>query len=268
MHKVLAIKPRSDVSLRKIDPSGTPDFRGDKKAGEEQLPAVREKLIELQEVLWAEHQQKVLLVLQGMDTSGKDGTIRHVFEGVNPQGVRTVSFKKPSLEELDHDFLWRVHAKVPARGELVVFNRSHYEDVLVVRVHKLVEEKVWKKRYDHINDFEKMLTDTGTTIIKIFLHIDKDEQRERLQARLDDPDKRWKFNRGDLDERKLWNEYQEAYEDTIRETSTEHAPWYVVPANRKWYRNIAVTEILVHRMEQLKMKFPPAEELSDVVIDG
>lgn len=267
MHNELAVKPDSKVRLSRIDPAGTPGFTGDKKAGEQRLVEIRSRVIELQEVLWAEHKHKVLLVLQGMDTSGKDGTIRHVFEGVNPQGVRTVSFKAPSAEELDHDFLWRVHAKVPARGELVVFNRSHYEDVLVVRVHGLVDDAVWKKRFDQINDFERLLSESGTTVIKIFLHIDKDEQKERLQARLDDPEKRWKFNRGDLTERKLWDQYQKAYEDVLAKTSTEQSPWYAVPANRKWYRNIAVAEILVHRLEALKMKFPPAEDLSDVVVE-
>jgi PPK2 family polyphosphate:nucleotide phosphotransferase len=265
--KELRVKGGGAVRLSKIDPQGTPGFSGNKSDGEAALEKIRARLIELQEVLYAEHKQKILIVLQGMDTSGKDGVIRHVFEGVNPQGVRTVAFKVPSAEELDHDFLWRVHAKVPARGELAIFNRSHYEDVLVVRVHDLVPEEIWSKRYDQINEFEKILSETGTTILKFFLHIDKDEQKERLQARLDDESKRWKFNTGDLDERKLWAKYQKAYEDVLNKTSTSHAPWYVVPANRKWYRNIAIAQTIVEALEKLKMKYPPADDLSGVVID-
>ncbi len=263
----LRVEPGSDVRLSDIDPRATPGFKGGKAKGEAELLKLRGRLAALQEVLYAEHEQKILIVLQGMDTSGKDGAIRHVFEGVNPQGVRTVSFKVPSAEELDHDFLWRVHAKVPGRGELVVFNRSHYEDVLVVRVHGLVPEETWKKRYDQINEFETILTDTGTTVLKFFLHIDKEEQKERLQARLDEPDKRWKFNVDDLEERKLWDEYQRAYEEVLSRTSTARAPWYVVPANRKWYRNLAVARTIVATLEELKMTFPAAADLTGVVVD-
>lgn len=265
--KILRVKPDATVRLSEIDPRSTPGFKGGKKRGESELIGLRVRLAGLQEVLYAGHERKILVVLQGMDTAGKDGTIRHVFEGVNPQGVRTVSFKVPSAEELDHDFLWRVHAKVPARGELVVFNRSHYEDVLVVRVHRLVADEIWKKRYDQINEFEKMLVDTGTTILKFFLHIDRDEQKERLQARLDDASKQWKFNRGDLDERKLWDDYQKAYEDVLEKTSTAHAPWHVVPANRKWYRNVAVARTIVETLEGLEMKYPPAADLTGIVIE-
>ena len=202
-----------------LDPDDTGSLT--KKDAAEKNPKIEKRLGELQEVLYAEHTHKVLIVLQGMDTSGKDGTIRHVLGEVNPQGVRVVSFKKPTDEELDHDFLWRVHSRVPAKGELVVFNRSHYEDVLIVRVHNLVPDPIWKKRYDQINDFERMLTESGTTILKFFLHISQDEQRKRLQARIDDATKRWKFQHGDLEERKLWGQYKKAYEDALQKTSTK-----------------------------------------------
>jgi PPK2 family polyphosphate:nucleotide phosphotransferase len=230
-----------------------------KNEGRKQLLELNHRLEELQELLHAEHKHKVLIVLQAMDTGGKDGTIRHVFEGVNPQGVRVASFKKPTPEELGHDFLWRVHKQVPGRGEIVIYNRSHYEDVLVVRVHDLAPKGVWSKRYDHINDFERMLVDEGTTILKFFLHIDLDEQKERLQARLDEPNKRWKFNPADLEERKLWPKYVKAYEDAISKTSTDWAPWYVVPANRKWYRNLVVGTVIIEALEDLNMRYPEPE---------
>jgi PPK2 family polyphosphate:nucleotide phosphotransferase len=230
-----------------------------KNEGRKQLLELNHRLEELQELLHAEHKHKVLIVLQAMDTGGKDGTIRHVFEGVNPQGVRVASFKKPTPEELGHDFLWRVHKQVPGRGEIVIYNRSHYEDVLVVRVHDLAPKGVWSKRYDHINDFERMLVDEGTTILKFFLHIDLDEQKERLQARLDEPNKRWKFNPADLEERKLWPKYVKAYEDAISKTSTDWAPWYVVPANRKWYRNLVVGTVIIEALEDLNMRYPKPE---------
>jgi PPK2 family polyphosphate:nucleotide phosphotransferase len=205
-----------------------------------------------------------------MDSSGKDGVIRHVFDRVNPSGVKVASFKVPTPLELAHDFLWRVHPHVPADGEMVIFNRSHYEDVLVTRVKGLVPPDVWQRRYDQINDFERLLAEggeAGTTILKFFLHIDKDEQKERLQARLDDPTKRWKFRRGDLDDRKLWPEYQRAYEEALSRTSTEHAPWYVVPANRKWYRNLVVATVLVDALERLEMTYPEPEDLTGVVVE-
>jgi PPK2 family polyphosphate:nucleotide phosphotransferase len=227
------------------------------------LKELNGELQTLQELLYAENKHKVLVVLQAMDTGGKDGTIRRVFDGVNPQGVKVASFKVPTPEELAHDFLWRVHKLVPGRGEMVIFNRSHYEDVLVVRVHGLVPEPVWKRRYDQINDFERMLAETGTAILKFFLYIDLDEQKERLQARLDDPTKHWKFNVGDLAERKLWNEYIKAYEDVLERTSTEYAPWYVVPANRKWYRDLVISTVLVETLKGLKMEYPkPKDDLS------
>lgn len=218
--------------------------------------------------LYAENRRSVLLVLQGMDTSGKDGTIRTVTSGVNPQSCQVTSFKQPSVEELDHDFLWRIHEAVPRHGEIGIFNRSHYEDVLVVRVHKLVPESQWRRRYDQINEFEALLVEGGITLLKCFLHISKEEQRERLQARLDNPNKCWKFNQGDLDERKLWDDYQRAYEDALTRCNTAHAPWYIVPADRKWYRNLVVSQILREALEKLNPKFPPAEKgLDDIVVE-
>jgi PPK2 family polyphosphate:nucleotide phosphotransferase len=208
----------------------------------------------------------VLIVFQAMDTGGKDGTIRRVFDGVNPAGVRVVSFKAPTSEELDHDFLWRVHKATPGNGEMVIFNRSHYEDVLVVRVHDLVPKKVWGKRFDQINEFERTLAENGTTILKFYLHIDLDEQKERLQARLDDPSKHWKFRLGDLAERKRWPEYRNAYEEVLNKTSTDHAPWYIIPANRKWYRDLVISSVLVDTLDGLKMKYPASEENLDGVV--
>jgi PPK2 family polyphosphate:nucleotide phosphotransferase len=253
------VKPSSRVDLCGWDPNDKSAFPVGKNEGRKQLLELNHRLEELQELLHAEHKHKVLIVLQAMDTGGKDGTIRHVFEGVNPQGVRVASFKKPTPEELGHDFLWRVHKQVPGRGEIVIFNRSHYEDVLVVRVHDLAPKGVWSKRYDHINDFERMLVDEGTTVLKFFLHIDLDEQKERLQARLDEPNKRWKFNPADLEERKLWPKYVKAYEDAISKTSTDWAPWYVVPANRKWYRNLVVGTVIIETLEDLNMRYPEPE---------
>ena len=221
------------MDLDSFDPDDTSLVPGGKQEARERLEAILGRLAEGQELLYAGHERKLLIVLQGMDTSGKDGAIRHAMRGFNPQGVRVVSFKKPSEEELDHDFLWRVHAKVPARGETVVFNRSHYEDVLVVRVRDLVPKSVWKARYDQIVAFERILQETGTTIVKFFLHISRDEQRTRLQARVDDPKKCWKFQPGDLEERRFWKDYMVAYEDALSKTSTDWAPWYVVPANQK-----------------------------------
>jgi PPK2 family polyphosphate:nucleotide phosphotransferase len=263
------VEPGQRVHLAKLDAESTAAFDGTKKDAErEAFPKLNARLEELQEMLWAEHRHKVLVVLQGMDTSGKDGTIRHVFDGVNPLGVRVAAFKTPTEAELDHDFLWRVHPHVPGRGEIVIFNRSHYEDVLVVRVQGLAPEGVWKPRYRQINDFERLLAETGTTILKFFLHIDKDEQKERLQARLDDPTKRWKFRKGDLADRARWDDYTAAYEDVLEKTSTEHAPWYVVPSNKKWYRNLVVATVLVDALEKLGMKPPqPAEDLTGIVIE-
>jgi PPK2 family polyphosphate:nucleotide phosphotransferase len=259
------IKPGQKVDLDAFDPDDTSLLPGGKPEAKEQLPIIEARLATGQELLYASHERKLLIVLQGMDTSGKDGTIRHTMRGFNPQGVRVVSFKKPSDEELDHDFLWRVHAKVPARGETVVFNRSHYEDVLVVRVHDLVPTTAWKARYDQIVAFERMLWENGTTILKFFLHISRDEQRKRLQARVDDPKKCWKFQPGDLEERKFWKEYMKAYEDALSKTSTDCAPWYVVPADQKWYRNVVVGSIVAETLEELKLKYPKCSTSKIVV---
>lgn len=262
------VEPGKKIDLSKFDPSGTEAFKGDKEKGLKALSKLNAELQALQELLYAEQKHKILIVLQAMDTGGKDGTIRRVFDGVNPQGVKVASFKVPTAEEAAHDFLWRVHKVVPGAGEMVIFNRSHYEDVLVVRVHGYAPEEVWKKRYGQINDFERLLAESGTTILKFFLHIDLDEQKERLQARLDDPTKTWKFRLGDLEERKLWGQYMQAYEDALNKTSTEHAPWYVIPANRKWYRDLVISTILVDTLKGLKMEFPkPEENLDGVVIE-
>ena len=256
--KKYRVKPGSKVDLKEWDPNDKSEFKENKEEGKQVLLALNQKIDALQELLYAEHKHKVLLVLQAMDTGGKDGAIRDVFEGVNPQGVHVVSFKKPTVDELDRDYLWRVHQRVPAKGEIVVFNRSHYEDVLVVRVHDLAPKETWSRRYEQINDFERTLAEEGTTILKFYLHIDKEEQAQRLQARLDDPQKRWKFNPGDLEERKHWQEYMSAYEDALSKTSTDYAPWYIVPANRKWYRNLVIATTLIAALESLNMKFPEA----------
>lgn len=250
------VKPSTKISLDDFDPDETGAFPGGKGEADLALAGLNKKFGELQELLYAEHRHKVLIVLQGMDTAGKDGVIRHVFEGANPQGVKVSAFKAPTAEELGHDFLWRVHRCAPGSGEIMIFNRSHYEDVLVVRVHDLVPEDVWKTRYESINTFEKLLRREGTTTLKFFLHISKDEQRKRLQSRLDDPTKRWKFNPADLPERRLWSDYQKAYEEVLSRTSTDDAPWYIVPSDKKWYRNLTVSALLVEAMEGLHMKFP------------
>jgi PPK2 family polyphosphate:nucleotide phosphotransferase len=263
--KIYRVPPGKKVSLRDYEADDTSLVKGGKKEGEARLAKLSARLEELQDLLYAGHQHKLLMVLQGMDTAGKDGAIRKVFDSMDPLGIRIASFKVPTEHELDRDFLWRVHQQVPGKGEFTIFNRSHYEDVLVVRVHDLVPKKVWRERYDQINTFEKLLADTGTTIVKFFLHIDRDEQKERLQARLDDPTKRWKFRKGDLDDRKLWDDYQAAYEDALSKTSTKWAPWYVVPANAKWYRNVVIAQVLVDTLEGLGLKYPKPEENLDLV---
>lgn len=256
------VPSKGKISLKNYDPNESDLFNGNKKDGAEALTKLNKEIEKLQEQLYAEGKHKLLIVLQATDTGGKDGTIRAVFEGVNPQGVKVASFKVPSAVELAHDYLWRIHAQVPGKGEMVIFNRSHYEDVLAVRVHNLAPEKVWSKRYDHINEFEKILTDEGTTILKFFLYIDQDEQAERLLARIEDPTKQWKFSPGDLEERKLWSEYQAAFEDMVNKTSTDYAPWYVVPANKKWYRNLVIAQIVRDTLEGFKMDYPkPAESI-------
>lgn len=252
----LRIKPDEKFRLDDFDPADTSVAPGDKAETVEKLGKLEEKLGELQELFFADHSRAMLIVLQGMDTSGKDGTVRHVMHGVSPLGVRAIPFKKPTPIEHDHDYLWRAHAQVPGKGEIVFFNRSHYEDVLIVRVHKWIDEKECRRRYDQINDFERMLVETGTLVLKFFLHISKDEQRKRLRARVEDPTKRWKFQLGDLDERKLWSEYRDAYEQALAKTSTKCAPWIVVPADHKWVRNYVVAKTIVETLKKLDMHYP------------
>jgi PPK2 family polyphosphate:nucleotide phosphotransferase len=262
------IAPDTRVRLAEWDPRHTGAYGEGKDAAKDRLKELNRRLESLQELLYAEGKHKVLIVLQAMDTGGKDGTIRHVFDGTNPQGVEVAAFKKPTPEELAHDYLWRVHDHTPAAGQIVIFNRSHYEDVLVVRVHSLVPQERWSRRYRHINEFERLLAEEGTTILKFFLHISPEEQADRLQARLDDPTKQWKFSLGDLDERRLWPDYVAAYEAVLSQTSTEWAPWYVVPADRKWYRNLVVATVLVDALEGLGMSYPePEDDLSGVIIE-
>ncbi|MBX3015150.1 MAG: polyphosphate kinase 2 family protein [Caldilineaceae bacterium] len=260
------VQPGSTIHLAQWDPSDPRAFAGDKKKGQARMVKLNAQLEQLQELLYAEAKHKVLIVLQAMDTGGKDGVIRHVFDGVNPQGVRVAAFKKPTPNELAHDYLWRIHQHTPANGEMAIFNRSHYEDVLVVRVHNLVPEAVWQRRYEQINAFEKLLAEEGTTILKFYLHIDQAEQKERLQARLDDPAKHWKFDKADLEERKRWPDYMSAYEELLSKTSTPWAPWYIIPANRKWYRNLVISQILVETLEGLKMSYPPPEDGLDAIV--
>ncbi|NOZ27170.1 MAG: polyphosphate kinase 2 family protein [Chloroflexi bacterium] len=260
------VPPGDPIRLKDIDPRYTGDYEN-KSAAKADLKKDRKRLIQLQELLYAEGKRSLLIILQGMDTSGKDGTIKHVMRGVNPQGCVVTSFKVPTHQELAHDFLWRVHKAVPAKGMIGIFNRSHYEDVLVVRVHNLVPRKVWEKRYDQINAFERTLAENDTVILKFFLHISKEEQKRRLQARLDQPHKRWKFNPADLRERALWDKYVAAYEDAINRCSTEWAPWYVIPADHKWYRNLVIARVIADTLERLDMHFPePAEDLEKITI--
>jgi PPK2 family polyphosphate:nucleotide phosphotransferase len=255
----LRIAPGTRAGLARRDPGAT--FGYDKPKAQAATARELVRLSDLQDRLWAEAKQAVLVVLQGIDSAGKDGVIKKVMSAFNPQGCPVTSFKVPSADELAHDYLWRVHRQVPKKGEVGIFNRSHYEEVLVVRVHELVPKAVWSKRYDQINEFERMLTETGTTVLKFFLSIDRDEQRERFQARYDDPTKRWKFSMGDLEERKLWDDYQAAFEDAITKTSTDGAPWHVIPANHKWFRDLAVSTILADARAGLKPAYPEPEDL-------
>jgi len=264
--KRYGVKPGENLSLKEFDPDDTGEYKKNEQ-GKERAKAELSKLIArldgLQERMYANSTRSLLIVLQGMDTSGKDGTIKSVMSGVNPQGCKVAAFKAPSKDELAHDFLWRVHREVPPKGYIGIFNRSHYEDVLVTRVHGWVSEKVAKRRFDQIKEFEELLTESGTTVLKFFLHISKEEQKRRLEARIANPEKRWKWNSGDLEERKLWDEYQKAFEEVISATSTPEAPWYVVPANRKWYRNLIVADRIVNALEDMKLKTPPAPEGMD-----
>ena len=264
----LLVQPRSRAHLHRIDPGSKAGAPGDKKATEVASLALNRELSELQERLWAENQRSLLVVLQAMDAGGKDGTIRKVFGGVNPQGCRVTSFKAPSEEELAHDFLWRINKATPRKGEIGIFNRSHYEDVLIVRVHDLVPKSVWSKRYAIINSFEANLAASGTTIVKFFLHISKEEQAERFRKRLENPEKHWKFRAADLEERKYWDDYQQAFEDALSKTSTAVAPWYVIPADSKWYRDWAVLSVLVETMRRMDPQFPaPEEDLEGIVVE-
>ena len=254
--KELMAAPGKKVKLAKWDPEETLGWEKD-HGMRASLEKATGKLDKLQYLLYAEHKRALLVVLQGLDAAGKDGTIRHVMAGVNPQGCRVTSFKVPSAEEAAHDFLWRIHQAVPPHGDIGIFNRSHYEDVLVVRVHNLVPKEVWSRRYDQINEFESILHEGGVRILKFFLHISKDEQRKRFEQRIDDPDRRWKISEADFQERKYWDDYREAYEDALTRCGTEEAPWFIIPANKKWFRNLAVSHIIVETLEGMKMKFPP-----------
>ncbi len=255
---------KGKIKLKDYDPNDSKLFDGNKKDGKEALQKLNAELELLQEQLYAEGKHRLLIILQAMDTGGKDGAIRAVFEGVNPQGVKVASFKTPTPVELSHDYLWRVHQQTPGKGEIVIFNRSQYEDVLVVRVHNLAPEEVWSKRYQHIREFERLLADEGTTILKFYLHIDLEEQAERFLARVEDPTKQWKFNPGDLDERARWDDYMKAYEDMLNQTSTAWAPWYIIPSNKKWYRNWLISKIVIKTLKNLDMRYPaPVENIED-----
>jgi PPK2 family polyphosphate:nucleotide phosphotransferase len=254
--KELIVQAGEKVRLSKHDPDATLGWHKGHKM-EASLKDAIQKIDTLQYRLYAERKRALLIVLQGLDTAGKDGTIRHVMSGVNPQGCKVTSFKVPTAEEAAHDFLWRIHKAVPEDGELGIFNRSHYEDVLVVRVHELVPKQVWSRRYDQINEFESILVRNGVRILKFFLHISKDEQRKRLLERLDDPNRHWKISESDFRERKFWNDYTDAYEHALTKCSTDRAPWFIIPANKKWFRNLAVSHILADTLEDMNPKFPP-----------
>ena len=251
----LLVQPGQAVMLADWDPADKLTFKKDDD-DEAVLAKSIARLDDLQYVMYAEHRHALLIVLQGMDAAGKDGTIRHVLSGLNPQGCRVTAFKTPSAEEAGHDFLWRIHRAIPLKGDIAIFNRSHYEDVLVARVRKLVPKEIWSRRYEQINQFEALLKENGVTIVKFFLHISKEEQRQRFEQRLKDPTKQWKLARGDFEDRKYWDEYKAAYEDALARCSTDAAPWYVIPADRKWVRNLAVSLVLVETLEALRMKFP------------
>jgi len=247
------VKPGSKLHLKDHDPGDAFGVRRNDAAFEKRLDRLRE----LQQLLYADKRYALLIVLQALDAGGKDGTIRHVMSGVNPQGCQVTSFKVPSSEERLHDFLWRVHQAVPERGYIGIFNRSHYEDVLVVRVHRTVPKHVWSKRFAQINDFEHELSENGVRILKFFLHISKEEQKRRFQARLLDPARNWKLSPADFEERRYWDDYMKAYEDALRKCSTSRAPWYIIPANHKWFRNYLIAELIVHALEDMKLKYPP-----------
>jgi len=250
------IEPGKKFKISAQKPDDTGDFK-DKEEAHQKVEANLKKLISLQDKLYAGAEKAILIVFQAMDGGGKDGAISHVFSGVNPQGCTVTSFKVPSHQELAHDYLWRIHAAAPARGMIGIFNRSHYESVLVERVKKIAPKEVWSRRYDQINSFEKLLCDEGTTILKFFLNISWEEQKRRMEKRLADPHKNWKFDPEDLKNRERWGDYMDAYEDAIQKCSTEHAPWYVVPADHKWFRNWLISDLLVRTLEKMDPKYPP-----------
>jgi PPK2 family polyphosphate:nucleotide phosphotransferase len=262
--KKFAVEPRTKVRLSKIDAS----YTGKHETHDKALPAIQayvERMGKLQYLLYADGNQSLLVVLQALDAGGKDGVIRHLFTGMNPQGTSVFGFKQPSKDEAAHDFLWRAHLRAPGKGEVAVFNRSHYEDVLVVRVHKLVPHSVWSKRYGLINDFETMLSRNGTTILKFFLHISPEEQLARFKQRLDDPSRHWKISESDYSERELWPHYVDAYQDAMALTSTKRAPWYIIPSNHKWFRNLAISQIIADTMEEMDLKLPPTHvDIADI----
>jgi PPK2 family polyphosphate:nucleotide phosphotransferase len=262
-YKKFIVEPKSKVKLQDIDPNYKGD--ADKTSAEGELEKYVQRWVELQYLMYAENKRSLLIVLQAMDAGGKDGLINSVIAPMNPQGCSVTGFKAPSSEELSHDYLWRIHTAAPRRGAVAVFNRSHYEDVLIVRVHNLVPKEVWVKRYDEINGFEKHLVDNGTHILKFYLHIDKDEQLARFKHRLDDPNRHWKISESDYTEREFWDEYRKAFEDAISKCSTQYAPWYIIPANHKWFRNLAVAQILAQTLESFNMKFPaPTVNIADI----
>ena len=264
---LLRVAPGSTPDLAGTDAAATPAFDGDKEAARARLKELKAELAEFQERLWAEQGQSLLIVLQALDAGGKDGLIRKVVTSFNPQGTRVTGFGVPTEEERRHDFLWRVHAATPGKGRIGVFNRSHYEDVLVVRVLELVPESVWQERYDQINAFESILAANRTRIVKFYLHVSRDEQRERFQKRLDNPEKHWKWSSGDLETRARWDDFRSAYTDALARCSTDHAPWFVIPADRKWYRDLAVAEILAETARDMDPQWPEVEEdLSGIVI--
>ncbi len=266
MVKKFRVPEDRKISLKDYDPDETLSYKSNDDCRED-FKQFNIRMIELQELLWAEKKRSLLIILQAMDAGGKDGTIKHVMRGLNPQSCIVHSFKAPSEEERSHDFLWRIHKAVPPAGYVGIFNRSHYEDVLVTRVHKMISDKEAKRRFNQINEFEELLNENGATIVKFFLYISKEEQRERLQARLDDKEKHWKFSPNDMKERELWGDYMDAFEDVFNHCSTEKAPWYIIPSNHKWFRNIAVAKILVETMEGMDLKVPkPAGDYSGIVI--
>lgn len=262
--KIFGVKPGSKVNLKKIDASFKDQHESRKHAGSE-MDSYIDKMRDLQYLMYAEGKRSLLICLQGRDAAGKDGTINHVLSAMNPQGCTVTGFKVPSSEEAAHDFLWRYHKAAPARGQVAIFNRSHYEDVLITRVHNLVPKEIWSSRYEQINDFEKMLYKNGTHILKFYLHIDPEEQLKRFKKRLDDPDRHWKISDGDYTERPFWDAYTEAFEEALSRCSTKHAPWFIIPSNHKWFRNLAISRIVSETMESLEMKFPePKVDIAEI----